>query len=298
MTAVRRDHKLEIPLAHQPAEPPVRQALVLPDGYETSVHVWRPETGEQLPVLSLHGIQSHPGWFTRSAEALRQAGHAVYQVTRRGSGDNEVDRGHARSARQLLADVDATAQFVLADSGAEQFHLMGVSWGGKLAAVYAGRNPSRPIASLALIAPGLAARISVPLSTKLAVAMNLIVRPGHLLPVPLSDVELFTDNEAMRQYLRDDACRIHQATARFLFASRILDCMLRRLRPGDITVPTTLFLADRDRIIDNAATERIVQGVTDGAATVRRYAAAHVLEFKAEPREFLGELTEAIGYRP
>ena len=287
-----------IPLAHQPATPAVRQMLSLPDGYETSVHVWRPTSADKLPVLFLHGIQSHPGWFTRSAEALCQAGHAVYQVTRRGTGDNAVDRGHARSAGQLLADVDAAAQFVLADSGAEQFHLLGVSWGGKLAAVFAGRNPSLPVASLTMIAPGLAARVAVPFSTKLAVALNLIARPKHLLPIPLSEVELFTDNEAMRQYLRNDSRRVQRATARFLYTSRSLDRMLSGLKPACVSIPTTLFLADRDKIIDNAATERIVRRLTGDRAAVHRYPAAHVLEFEPEAGEFLGELAEALGWRP
>jgi alpha-beta hydrolase superfamily lysophospholipase len=289
---------LSIPLAHEPVLPPLRRTLTLPDGYETGLHLWQPDASDKLPVLFVHGIQSHPGWFTRSAEALCQAGHAVYQITRRGSGDNSIDRGHARSARQLLADVDAAAQFVLADSGAEQFHLMGVSWGGKLAAVFAGRNPSLPIASLTMIAPGLASQVAVPFSIKFAVGLNLIARPKHLLPIPLSEVELFTDNETMRQYLRDDPCRIHHATVRCLYASRCLDRMLKRLSSGCISIPTTLLLADRDRIIDNARTARITQRLTGDNATLHHYPAAHVLEFEAESGAFLAELKEAIGYRP
>ena len=88
--------------------------LELPDGYRTPVCCFAPEKSGQLPfsaaengncpdfplpVLYLHGIQSHPGWFVGLAAALSARGHPVYLVTRRGSGRNRLARGHAASAR-------------------------------------------------------------------------------------------------------------------------------------------------------------------------------------------------------
>ena len=296
MSSAGPDSPLPFSRALPPGLRPAREMLELPDGCRTAVYVYSPPEGlsRRLPVLYLHGIQSHPGWFCGSAAALAEAGHAVLQVTRRGSGESRDDRGHAASAGQLLGDVAAAARLALARAEAGRLHLLGVSWGGKLAAAFAANRPEGiDISSLTLVAPGIAPRVDVSRGTKLAVGLWLLLRPRRLFDIPLNDEKLFTDNEEMRQYLRADAFRLHRATARLLYASRRLDGMLRRARRGSLTMPTTLILAARDRIIDNAATRRIVERLTAGRCMVEEFHAAHTLEFEPDPRPFYESLRAA-----
>jgi alpha-beta hydrolase superfamily lysophospholipase len=70
----------------------------------------------------------------------------------------------------------------------------------------------------------------------------------------------------------------------------MLDRMIRRAPRGAITIPTTLLLASRDRIIDSAATREVVLRLTAGRCRVRELAAAHTPEFEEEP----GAMYEAI----
>jgi len=325
-----RTEQIALPLSRPlaPDQLPTRHVLRLDDGYETSIYIW--EKGDRLlfpkassggpegvsrvgvtanvsmvdrekvacplfPVVYLHGIQSHPGWFVGSAAAMAERGHAVFQVTRRGSGENIIDRGHAQSTGQLLDDVAAAVRFAMERTGAEAVHLVGVSWGGKLAAAYAA-DPARAadLASVTLIAPGVAAQVDVSLGMKLRIAASLLCRPKRRFDIPLSDVELFTDNEAMRRYLRDDPFRLHRATARFLFISRLLDRSLRRAAPGAITTPTTLLLATRDRIIDNPATEAILRRLAADRLTAHELDGAHTLEFEPDPTPLHTALTDAL----
>ena len=198
----------------------------------------------------------------------------------------------------LLDDVDAACRFVLDETGAERLHLLGVSWGGKLLAAYVCSRPSRAPASLTLVAPGIVPRVDVTAGEKAGIALSLLFRPRRPFDIPLSDVELFTDNEEMREYLRRDPHRLHKATARFLYASRSLDRMLRRCPRGAIGIPTTLILASRDRIIDNAATRTAVDRLTGGAAAARVLDGAHTLEFEPEPSAFYEALSRATDLRP
>ncbi|HDZ21730.1 hypothetical protein LCGC14_0284910 [marine sediment metagenome] len=285
--------------AHRPADAGAveRLSVDLPDGGPTTIYAWRPvEDVGKLPVLYLHGIQSHPGWFTRSAEALWRAGYPVYQITRRGSGDSDSEQGDAASAGQLLADLTACRKVALAHADCRQCHLLGVSWGGKLAAAYAaGGEGAEAIASLTLIAPGIAPKVDVSTWTKLGVAACLLVWRKRRFAIPLSDVDLFTDNEAMRAYLRDDPFRLQTATARFFFTSRRLDWMLRRMPRGSIRAATNLLLASRDRIIDNAATRQVVARLTDGRAATRTIDGCHTMDFEPNPQVFLDALVDAVG---
>ncbi len=293
-------------------------ALELDDGYVTPMYRIRPACGlSTRTVVYVHGIQSHPGWFVGSCQALAKAGCEVFAPTRRGSGENAISRGDCRGYRQLLDDVECAVRFALAHSGRAAAAMVGVSWGGKLATLYclersaADERPSA-IDSLVLVAPGIAAQVRVPLRTRLAVALAVILQPGRRFDIPLSDPALFTDNPAMREYLKTDPHRLHQATARFLLHSAIMDVRLRRSvgsrwhslsrlcsagpKPRAVTLqtPTTLLLAARDRIIDNAATRRAVERLTAGQANVVELPAAHTMDFEPEPKPFYDALTRAV----
>lgn len=272
-----------------------RETLKLPGGCEVLVlrHVRPASAAGRAPVLYVHGIQSHPGWFVGSAQALARAGSEVFQVTRRGSGTATVGRGDAASAGQLLDDVTAAADYVTGRTGAERIALVGVSWGGKLLAAWALDRAARA-ASLTLVAPGVVPVVDVPWATKLAIVAARLCCPRRHFDIPLNDVALFTDNPAMQEYLRGDPHRLRRATARFLVASAMLDRRLARAPKAALRVPTTLMLARRDRIIDNAATRRLLHRLTAGRLKVLELEAAHTIEFEPEPTAFHELLARAL----
>ncbi len=266
-----------------------RSELVLGDGYRTGIYFHPPSGGssDREPVLYVHGIQSHPGWFTGSAAYLAERGHLVFQVTRRGSGLNVRDRGHAASAKQLLDDVRIACRYVLDQASARRLHLLGVSWGGKLLTCYAlGRENRDHIASLTLVAPGIVPRVDVGFGTKLAIALSLAASGRKKFQIPLSDVDLFTDNERMREYLRADRARLQRATGRLLYVSRCLDRIIKKAPRGSLAVPTTLILSKRDRIIDNDRTLAAIRRLAGRQLTDRHFDAAHTLEFQPDPARF------------
>lgn len=177
------DHDLPSPPTPvPPGRQPTVEAFKLPctcgsslRRYTTLLHVHRPPAGAptgQLPVLYLHGIQSHPAWFYASARALADAGHTVYQLTRRGSGGNRKHRGQAESPVQLHRDLRFAGDAICRREGVEKFHLLGVSWGGKWAAATLCKNPPlrARTASVTLVAPGIIPRVDVPSRTKLKIA--------------------------------------------------------------------------------------------------------------------------------
>jgi acylglycerol lipase len=283
------------PFASPTGSWPPRETVTLDDGYTTGVfHHKPPATSDLPPVLYLHGIQSHPGWFFASASQLAAAGHDVFQVTRRGSGANRTDRGHARSAGQILSDVQAAVRFVLEQTGSRRLALVGVSWGGKLAAACcASCDTGESIASLTLIAPGIAALVDVPLATKLGVASCLLARPRARFAIPLDEPELFTDNEVMQEFLRGDQLGLHWATARFMYASRRLDNLIKRANTGCLKMPVTVILSDDDRIIDSDATAQAVTRLSGGRAETISLSGKHSLEFEETPGEFYRALLAA-----
>ncbi|MGC9455415.1 MAG: alpha/beta fold hydrolase [Phycisphaerae bacterium] len=291
---------MPLPKARQPDDGTTirRQVLELADGHRSDTYHYIP-SGRRSgpPVVYLHGIQSHPGWFTGSCEHLARQGREVFAVTRRGSGADSEHRGDAPSVDLLLDDVDRAVGFAADSTGCERVHLLGVSWGGKLAAAYAcEKDRSSRLASLVLVAPGIVPQVDVSVGVKLRVALSLLLSPERLFEIPLSDVELFTDNEPMKQFIRNDHLSLRRATARFLYVSRKLDRYLRTRPRGAICCETTLILADRDRIVDNHRTREVVGRLTAGRDVVVELGGAHTLEFEPDPTPFYEALESALAH--
>jgi acylglycerol lipase len=270
--------------------------LTLADGYRTAARFFQPPELRTAAVY-LHGIQSHSGWFMLSCDYLRRQGVAVLAPDRRGSGLNTQDRGHADHADQLMDDLDRAVDWLIQRTGQTRVHLVAVSWSGKLALAYAARFSDK-IRSIALVAPGLCARIDITLTEKIVVAAHGAIHPHKLHPIPLDDPHLFTENPLRLNFIATDPCKLSHATAAFLLASRRLDGFARKAIPH-IHLPVFLFLAELDRIIDNSATiallKPILTPIAPGRPIATLYPAAHhTLDFESHPDQFFRDLTDAL----
>ncbi len=264
------------------------------DHYGAFARLWLPRSPRGA-VLYLHGIQSHGLWFEESARRLADAGLAVLLPDRRGSGRNEAERGHAASARLLLRDVADGLDELHVRTGFDRFHIVGVSWGGKLAAAFMGHAPAR-VASLALVAPGLFPRVDIPFSQKLRIGLAAIVSRRSLVDIPLDKPELFTANPVRQKFIESDELGLGQATVAFMLASRDLDGRARHLARDSQGCPLRVFLAGKDLIIDNEKTKAFVRSLRWPVRDIVEYPEAHhTLEFEPDPSRFFDDLVEWSG---
>jgi acylglycerol lipase len=272
---------------------PHEVTLTLHDDYASSARLWLPDR-PQGAVLYLHGIQSHGQWFERSAGLLADAGMAVLLPDRRGSGRNRKDRGHAENPAQLVGDLTSALDLLTERTGRRHVTVVAVSWGGKLALALARWVPDR-LVRLVLVAPGLFPQVDIPLARKWSVAWSSLLQPRRYLDVPLSDPALFTATPTWRDFIRDDPLSVRQVTARFLLTSRRLDWEVRAYGRRPAQVPITLFLAGRDRIIDNERTRRFVRELAIPDRSIIEYPEAHhTLEFEPDPRPYCNDLVAAV----
>ena len=263
-------------------------SIPLPDVYAAYARYWpvREPTGA---VLYLHGIQSHCGWYEESARRLQQAGFAVLQPDRRGSGRNQADRGHAESQEQLIDDGLACGRRLLELTGLKQFHLIGISWGGKLACAMATAEPGL-VRSLSLVCPGLFPRVDVSGAEKFRIGLSMVGNRRRLFDIPLNDPHLFTSQPEWIEFLRTDELTLRQVTASFFLASRRMDCVVRDL-PGISPLPLHLMVAGDDDIIDSGKTVEFVRELRWPGTRVTHYPnCKHTLEFEPVREDYWSDL--------
>ncbi len=264
--------------------------ITLPDGYRAYARLWsaNPSRGS---ILFLHGIQSHAGWYERSAERLRDAGFTVLQPDRRGSGRNQADRGHAESSDQLIDDAFACADVLRQRTGHPKTHLLGISWGGKLITAMHTVDPART-ASLTLITPGLFPVVGVSKPEMFRIGLSMLSAPHRLYDIPLNDPELFTSLPEQQRFLADDPLQLHQATAGFYLASRRMDKTCLKLAAAP-QVPIHLMLAADERIIDNEKTQAFVRGLNWRTSAITTYQnSRHTLELDRDADAYLDDLRD------
>lgn len=264
------------------------------DGYEAAARWWPPGAAPARgAVLYLHGIQSHGQWFEASAARLAEAGFAVLMPDRRGSGRNRVDRGHAESAEQLLHDADDALDELRRRAGTTDVHLVGVSWGGKLALNLVPRHEGA-FRSLTLVAPGLFPTVDLSTGQKVRVALSALASRHQRYPIPITEPEMFTANPVRLEFIRNDPLMLRDVTAPFLLASRRLDRFTRQAhtRRG---LPAHLLLAGNDRIIDNARTRTWLRELGWPGRAVTEYRQAHhTLEFEPPGCTYVDDLIRFI----
>ena len=117
------------------------------------VSLFERRIGAGPEVIVLHGGPgAHHDYLLPGMDALATGRTLVY-YDQRGGGRSAVARDVPVGWREQVADLEALRDVW----GLDQLHLLGYSWGGLLAMLYAVTYPAR-VASLALVSPAPAAK--------------------------------------------------------------------------------------------------------------------------------------------
>ena len=253
-------------------------------------------------VVALHGIQSHSGWYGFSSELLSAAGYDVRFLDRRGSGLNGCERGHAPHYQRLVNDVRQFLRDLRTErdknSPEAPIILLGVSWGGKIAASVAAAHPDL-IDGLALLYPGLCSKMKPSRLQRRLIRMGVDSGKGKMrVPIPLDDPKLFTGEPQWQDYIANDHRALHHVSLDFLRASLDFESFVQT-HVKQIQAPLLLALAGQDDIIDNDATESLVTKFGSSHKNFITYQAArHTLEFEPNRPQIFSELVQWLDHLP
>jgi alpha-beta hydrolase superfamily lysophospholipase len=252
--------------------------------------------GPGRPVVMLHGLQSHSGWFVHSARRLSETGSPVYAFDRRGSGLSKAASDDAVPLDQLLAEIDAVADQAAADTGHNDITLVGHCFGAILALLYAALQRPERVARLVLATPALYTLVDLTLREKVRVLWSALGGRAARVEVPLSAGQ-FSELEPFVAFVRDDRLALRTAPARLMY--EVARARLRLSRAARaLHAPLFVAYAGGDVICDNQRTRHLLARVTSPMETHSYAGARHVLEFSNEREAFFADLTGWIAREP
>lgn len=257
------------------------------DGYRFAVRVWDPPVTVGRVVV-LHGIVSHGGWYLRSCRHLAARGFEVHAIDRRGSGVNMAARGDVPHHKTWFSDVQS---YLTSLPPEVPTVLVGISWGGKLAAALGAENLP-DIAGVAMVCPGLfACQQASRLQRGVLHAAGMARLSNRRIAIPLRDPALFTDSPQWQAYIRDDPFTLPRITVRFARADLQLNHQARAAAE-QIRSPVLLMLAGREQIVDNDRTRDFFHRIAAPDKVCLEYPdAGHTLEFEPDPTQYLNDLS-------
>jgi alpha-beta hydrolase superfamily lysophospholipase len=244
--------------------------------------------GSRTPLLMVHGLQSHSGWFSQSAAFVAGLGHPVYVIDRRGSGLSRAARGDSKDFLEWSADIRAVADQAMARHGHDHVLVLGHCFGAIPATVYA-ETDSATVKGLILTTPGIFTHTSIPLSQTLKIATTISGRRNYYFPVPL-DPDQFSELPEYEPFIATDPLALRAVTGDLYWQVHKARKYIRRNR-DKLSMPILAGFAGEDEIADNARNREWLAGVPSGDKTEVVYTdARHILEYSVERKNFFADL--------
>jgi alpha-beta hydrolase superfamily lysophospholipase len=223
-------------------------------------------------VLILPGLYSHMGWYRPLGEALAARGLTAFLLDRRGAGISEGLPGHMDSWRHVVDDILRVAAKIKELHPTAAVCALGVSLGAAMTLATSLVDPAC-FRRQALLSPGLAPGLQLPLMRRISLAYSGFARPRALYELPFT-VDQLSDKEELRQSLWKDPLRTKAVTSRFLIEVFRMQRFVRRnaLR---LSVPVLALVAERDSMVDNQVVLQTLGTVPHTPVRIEIFEGAH-----------------------
>lgn len=106
-------------------------------GLKIHTRSWTPDGDPRAVVVICHGVNSHSGQHTWSAEQFLSDGYAVYAHDHRGRGQSEGERFYVDDVKEYVDDLATFIGIAKSENPGKAVFLLGHSMGGVVSCTYA-----------------------------------------------------------------------------------------------------------------------------------------------------------------
>jgi alpha-beta hydrolase superfamily lysophospholipase len=219
----------------------------------------------------VHGLGEHSGRYEAVADALTEAGYAVWALDHRGHGRSDGRRGHVERFSTFVADLETFRLLVRSHQGGPQV-LLGHSLGGAIAFAHA---LGRPEAWTAVVLSGPAVGITDPPPTPLVLVGKLLsaVAPTAR-TLGLDATGVSRDPAVVAAYEADPLVHHHRYTARL--AGEVFGRVATFVDEAPaFTLPLLVVHGTEDALVGIDASRQLLAVVGSADKELREYPGLH-----------------------
>jgi acylglycerol lipase len=236
------------------------------NGLQILVRSWRPEAPPRGVVAICHGVNSHSGYYTWTAEQLVARGLAVYALDLHGRGKSDGERFYLEQIGDYLTDVHALVSLAKSREPGLPTFLLGHSAGGVVSCVY---TLEHQVELAGLICESFAFQVAAP-DFALAVVKGLSHLAPHAHVLKLKNEE-FSRDPAVVQAMNDDPLIAHEVQPTKTVAELVrADERLKREFPL-ITLPLLILHGTADKVTRPSGSQLFFDTAGSADKTLKLY---------------------------
>lgn len=229
---------------------------------------WLPETLPKAIVILVHGIAEHSGRYAHVAEALVNAGYAVYSLDHRGHGRSDGMRGYFDSFEKPVTDLKTYVDQIKSTHPDAKIFMVGHSMGSLISLMFVLRHQS-----------DLAGWVSSGSPVKLdETASEFLINMGktlkNILPtlpfMPLDVTTISRDADVVEKQKHDPL--VYHGRVRVGMASGLVtEGRAARDRLGELHLPILLMHGTGDKLTPVSGSQWIYEKAESADKTLKLY---------------------------
>ncbi len=253
---------------------------------------WRVEAGPRAQIVVVHGAGDHSGRCARLAGELNELGFDVWALDHRGHGRSAGQRAIIDRLEHALADIDTLIDRVRATDDERPLFLLGHSYGGLIATIYALEHGER-LDGLVLVAPALVADAASPL---LRATGRLLSVLAPALPVyPVDPRAVSRDPAEVAAYRFDPLVHHRRLPVRTIAEAGVaIETLPERL--PQLRLPLLVLHGSEDRIVPPAGGRLAYERAGSSDKALRLYAGFYHDLFKEPAGERQRVLDDLVAW--
>ena len=221
---------------------------------------WQPEDRPRAVVCLVHGMGEHSGRYAHVADALTQAGYALFVFDIRGHGKSSGPRGHTPSYEALMKDISSLLEVVNKRFPQLSSFLYGHSLGGNLVLNYVLRRQSH-LKGVIATDPWLRLAFEPPRFKIILAQITNYIWPSFSQKNGLDTKVLSRDPEVVHAYENDPLVHDHISARMFISIYQAGQWALEH--DSEFSLPLLLMHGGDDKIISVEASKEFANKIPE-----------------------------------
>ena len=225
------------------------------NGRETTVKRWTVKD-RKAKLVVVHGLGEHVGRYDVIFDEFSEANVEMVGFDQRGHGENPGKKGHVRSFKNFLDDLNF---FVEGEKCDVPLFILGHSLGGLITARFVEEYPNSAAKGV-ILSSGAFTSENVSGVLKLLVKLFSSILPTLTFNNDIDPKDLSRNDDVVKEYTSDPL--VHSKISARLAAEMFKNIDILFEKANEFTLPVLLLAGEQDKVVPNKGTKRLFSKIS------------------------------------